>query len=234
MKAEATFVRRVSPAEALVAVVAFAVAPIAVGVGVFLATVAAGAAGLEWLAPGAYAAVGLAAVIAYRRRGWTWRELGFVPMGVRGWHVLWQAPLALVVVAVATAFVGGVLLGMEPAGASDATAGSGGGLMAAVAVYVVIGPVVEEIAFRRFAFGGLEDLLRPRVGAAAGVTVAALTSSAIFGAAHVVGPVMLWTFFLGLGCAILTRRHRSLWAGCALHWQCNGFVVAVAAAALLA
>lgn len=228
-----TFPRPVSVSGALLGVLLLAVVPIGVGVAAFLASVAVGVSALEWLAPVAYAVAGVAAVVAYRRRGWSWGDLGFVSLGRRGWHLLWQAPVALLIAAVSTAAVGSALLGIEPADAPATGDGSGVGLVAMLAVYVVVGPVLEEIAFRRFVFGAVEDRVSRRLGAVGGVVVAVLGSSALFAVIHVFAPIILWTFFLGVGCALLTRRHRSLWAGCSLHWLCNAIVFGVAVGALL-
>ena len=52
-----------------------------------------------------------AALVYYlKRRG---ISLGFLPLGRRGWHLLWQVPLAIFVAGVAAAIVG-PLLGLSP------------------------------------------------------------------------------------------------------------------------
>ena len=47
-------------------------------------------------------------------------------------------------------------------------------------------------------------------------------------------PVMIWTGLIGLGCAVLVRWHRSLWAGFALHMVNNLVASAGLIAVLLA
>ena len=41
---------------------------------------------------------------------------------------------------------------------------------------------------------------------------------------HIAPPVVIYTFFGGLAMALLTRWHRSLWAGFILH-MCNNTLV---------
>lgn len=64
-----------------------------------------------------------AALVYYlKRRG---ISLGFLPLGRRGWHLLWQVPLAIFVAGVAAAIVG-PLLGLSPSeNASGQVLGSG-------------------------------------------------------------------------------------------------------------
>lgn len=155
-------------------------------------------------------------------RRWSAAELGFTPLGRRGLHLFWQVPVAMVTALTATALVA-ALLGLTPA--DDTTTESVGTPATALIVlvgYLVLGPVIEEILLRRLTMCWIEDRLntsvgRPRLAAA----VSVLLSSAVFGALHMVAPVMVWTFFLGVGCAILTRWHRSLWGGLALHSTVN-------------
>lgn len=155
--------------------------------------------------------------LALRRRGWSWDDLGLGrPPGALG-PLTWQVPLAWLVVMMLTALVGSQL--MEP-GESNVVAPAGAalalgpvavaGLLAAV---VVVGPLVEEIIFRRVLLGWLET----RVG----TVLAIVLQAALFAVLHVVPQAMVLTFFLGLATAILARLHRSLWPAVVLHGAHN-------------
>ena len=63
----------------------------------------------------------VALVYYLKRRG---ISLGFVPLGRRGWHLLWQVPLAIFVAGVAAAIVG-PLLGLSPSESTSAADGRG-------------------------------------------------------------------------------------------------------------
>lgn len=172
--------------------------------------------------------------LVFLRRGWTWRDLGFIRMSSRGWHLLWQIPVAIFVSLIATALLAGAVLGLSPAESSSETAVASEVGNVAVLVtlvsYLVFGPLLEEIMLRRFTMSWFDRVLA-RVTKRRWVTVSISTiaSSLIFAVLHVVPPVMVWTFFLGVGCAILSRWHRSLWAGFLLHLVVN----AVASSALV-
>lgn len=49
----------------------------------------------------------------FRRRGWTLRDFGFIPLGRRGWHLVWQAPVLLFVSLLLAAAIGAAV-GVEP------------------------------------------------------------------------------------------------------------------------
>lgn len=153
------------------------------------------------------------ALVAYlKRRG---LPLGFRPLGRRGWHLLWQIPVAIFGAALCTSIVG-PLLGLEPSGTSS-TAGAGSALVLfTLAAYLLIGPFLEELVFRRLIMGYLDTLMP----AAASM----LLSSAIFGLAHIAPPAIIYTFFCGVAFALATRWHRSLWAGFILHMSNNVLV----------
>ncbi|KGF23127.1 CPBP family intramembrane glutamic endopeptidase [Corynebacterium tuscaniense] len=155
------------------------------------------------------------ALVSYlKRRG---IPLGFRPLGVRGWHLVWQVPVAIVGATVCTSIVG-TLLGMDPGGRSD-TYGEGSALVLfTLGTYLLIGPFLEEVVFRRLIMGYLDRLMP----AAASV----LLSSLVFGLAHIAPAAILYTFFAGVSFALVTRWHRSLWAGFILH-MCNNVLVQV-------
>ncbi len=82
-------------------------------------------------------------------------------------------------------------------------------------VIVVIAPITEELFFRSFVYGGLEDKL--------GWKKAALVSSLFFGAAHMQLVAFIPTALMGLVFAYLYHRSKSVLPGMLLHFMINGF-----------
>lgn len=158
-------------------------------------------------------AIPAVALVGYmKRRG---LPLGFRPLGWRGCHLLWQVPLAIVVSAACTSIVA-PLLGIESSGQSS-PAGAGTTLVFfTLSAYLLIGPFLEELVFRRLIMGYLDTVMP----AAASV----LLTSLVFGLVHIAPPAIVYTFFGGLAFALVTRWHRSLWAGFILH-MCNNILV---------
>jgi len=162
-----------------------------------------------------------AALVYYlKRRG---ISLGFLPLGRRGWHLLWQVPLAIFVAGVTAAIVG-PLLGLSPSENTSAADGRGVMVVVSLACYLFLAPLIEEIVFRRLLMGYLDR----SVPAIASV----LFSSVLFGAAHIAPPVIVYATFLGMGCALVTRFHNSLRAGFILHLANNLTVQLIAISAL--
>lgn len=83
-----------------------------------------------------------------------------------------------------------------------------------VLLAVVIAPIAEEVLFRGFFFGGLRRNL--------GFAWASGLSAAVFGLLH----LMTWSsvplFVVGLACAAMYERHRSLLPAIAVHVAFNG------------
>lgn len=138
-----------------------------------------------------------------RRRG---LELGFTPLGKNGWHLLWRIPALIVAAGLATGVVA-PLLGLEPS--PDTTAESIAGeatssipILLTIAGYLVLGPFIEELVFRRVLLNYF-DTRMPRWGSI-------LLTSALFGAVHVVPQAIVYTFFFGVGLALLARLHRGI------------------------
>ena len=162
-----------------------------------------------------------AALVYYlKRRG---ISLGFLPLGRRGWHLLWQVPLAILVAGIAAAIVG-PLMGISPSENTSAADGRGVMVVVSLACYLLLAPLVEEIVFRRL----LMRYLDRSVPAFASV----ILSSLIFGLAHIAPPVMVYATFIGMGCALVTRFHNSLRAGFVLHLVNNVVVQLIAISAL--
>lgn len=182
------------------------------------------AGGLGTVMPAALAlsvVVPTAALVYYlKRRG---ISLGFLPLGRRGWHLLWQAPLVILAAGVAAAIVG-PLLGLSPSESTSAADGRGVMVVVSLACYLLLAPLAEEIVFRRLLMGYLDR----RVPAFASV----ILSSLIFGVVHIAPPVIVYATFLGMGCALVTRFHNSLRAGFIVHLVNNAAVQLIAVSAL--
>lgn len=154
----------------------------------------------------------VALVVYMKQRG---LPLGFRPLGRRGWHLVWQVPLAIIAAAACTSIVA-PLLGI---GSSEQSTPAGAGTMLVfftLSAYLLIGPFLEELVFRRLIMGYLDTVMP----AAASV----LLTSLVFGLMHIAPPAIIYTFFGGLMNALVTRWHRSLWAGFILH-MCNNILV---------
>ncbi|GAB3077346.1 CPBP family intramembrane glutamic endopeptidase [Corynebacterium aquatimens] len=89
---------------------------------------------------------------------------------------------------------------------------------------MLLGPFFEELVFRRLLMSYF-NTVEPAV-------LSVLLSSLTFGLAHVFPSVILYATLFGLGCALVTRRHKSLWAGLILHLVNNLFLLLVALMAL--
>jgi len=182
------------------------------------------AGGLGTIMPAALAlsvVVPTAALVYYlKRRG---ISLGFLPLGRRGWHLLWQVPLVILAAGVAAAIVG-PLLGLSPSESTSAADGRGVMVVVSLACYLLLAPLAEEIVFRRLLMGYLDR----RVPAFASV----ILSSLIFGVVHIAPPVIVYATFLGMGCALVTRFHNSLRAGFIVHLVNNAAVQLIAVSAL--
>lgn len=162
-----------------------------------------------------------AALVLYlKRRG---IGLGFLPLGRRGWHLVWQVPLAIFMAGAAAAIVG-PLLGISPSENTSSADGRGAMVIISLACYLFLAPLVEEIVFRRLLMGCLDRSFP--------AFVSVILSSLLFGAAHIAPPVIVYATFLGMGCALVTRFHNSLRAGLILHFVNNLTVQLIAISAL--
>ena len=211
--------------DALIGIVAISAMDVLLVVTVFVmmkSGLAAG--GLGTIMPAALAlsvAVPTAALMYYlKHRG---IGLGFLPLGRRGWHLLWQVPLVILAAGVAAAIVG-PLLGISPSDNTSAADGRGVMVVVSLACYLLLAPLAEEIVFRRLLMGYLDR----SVPAFASV----ILSSLLFGVAHIAPPVIVYATFLGMGCALVTRFHNSLRAGFIVHLVNNVAVQLIAVSAL--
>ncbi len=80
-------------------------------------------------------------------------------------------------------------------------------------IAVVIAPLCEELLFRGFIFGGLRSRLD--FGVASGL------SALLFALVHLMAISAIPLFFVGLGCAVMYERHRSLAAPVLTHVTFN-------------
>lgn len=162
-----------------------------------------------------------AALVLYlKRRG---IGLGFLPLGRRGWHLVWQVPLTIFMAGAAAAIVG-PLLGISPSESTSSADGRGAMVIISLACYLILAPLIEEIVFRRLLMGYLDRSVP--------VFASVILSSLLFGAAHIAPPVIVYATFLGMGCALVTRFHNSLRAGLILHFVNNLTVQLIAISAL--
>lgn len=172
---------------------------------------------------------GLWATLSWRR-GWGWREMGFVRPLRSPWHLCWQVPASVAASLVGAALLG-TSLGLSPESGEPSLESELGTLDVApwvllvlVLCVVVVAPAAEEVLFRRV----LLDWLMTRTGALVAVPVTAVA----FALVHVVPVAMVYVVFMGLFTALLRLWHGTLWAPLALHAANNGLVVLVAVTAL--
>lgn len=156
-------------------------------------------------------------------RGWTFADFGFVSLGRRGWHLLWQIPVMLGFSLIIAAGIG-ALIQVEPAEQDNRLelvpieyAPLIIALMGFLAV--IAGPIWEEVVFRRFIMGWLDNRFKLPIASI-------LASALLFGLVHMTPPIIVWAFLLGICCAILYRWHGSLWAAI-LHHGFNNLMVTI-------
>ncbi|MGO4956564.1 lysostaphin resistance A-like protein [Luteococcus sp. Sow4_B9] len=170
------------------------------------------AAGLYWL--------------VHTRLRWGWRELGFTPARRSLWHLCWELPVMLLGSALFAATVG-PWFGLAPTNDAERASGSsleGLGdrpllLAMTVLALVVLGPLMEEILFRRM----LLDAIRARCGA----WLAVLGSGVVFALVHVSPQVICYVLPLGFALGLLRVWHQTLWASLLAHCANNALVTAI-------
>lgn len=133
-------------------------------------------------------------------------ELGFTPLGKDRWHLLWRIPALILAAGIATGAVA-PLFGLEPSEDTvpESIAGNATNALPIVLVlagYLLLGPLIEEIVFRRVLLNYFDTVMP----AWASIVLSAL----IFGLVHLAPQAIIYTFLFGIGLAWLARLHRGI------------------------
>ncbi|MGA9920595.1 MAG: type II CAAX endopeptidase family protein [Candidatus Dormiibacterota bacterium] len=164
--------------------------------------------------------LGIVLLFASRHGGGAWARLGLRRFAL--WVAVLMPPLAFllqIVTGIISEILSPLLGNMKNPQGCDISQAFGADPYLAVISIAVIAPIVEEIVFRGFIYGGL----RPRWGVWASV----LVSSAGFALAHsfsVGGSILLLgpsLFIAGVALALVYERSRSLIPGIVLHASFN-------------
>lgn len=153
---------------------------------------------------------------------------GLHPLGKDAWHLLWEIPVIFIAVPTLTQLVARAahLEPLENGGlGADANVGPAF-LLKVFVVGMVLAPILEELLFRRVVMGYFDTLMP----AAASVVL----SSLLFALPHIEPVQVVHAFFGGVAFALVTRRHRSVWAGIIAHLCNNALVGAIVIAGLMA
>ena len=176
--------------------------------------------------PASIAGFALTLLATLKLQKWTLSDLGFHPIQHTRKYLFWQVPAI-----VAANFTLLALMLMTP------LANTGGrediantfklgpiGLSLSIFAISIVAPIMEEIYYRRFIMGYLEQKLLPRMQARTAIICSTLISSVLFALMHGVPMAIITAFFLGTCAAALIRWHQSLWASVALHIANNTVV----------
>lgn len=164
--------------------------------------------------------------IVLRARKWNKEELGLLPLGNKGWHLLWEIPLMFVISMIITIFIRAVIpMEDAPSSMGDISSSASLWIVLALIIYVVTGPFVEEIIFRRLLMGWLDYKV--------GITISTALTCTIFALAHFSPASIIWVGCMGLFAALSVRWHNSIWAGYAIHLANNAVASLVLVAALI-
>jgi hypothetical protein len=157
---------------------------------------------------------------ASRHGGGAWARLGLRRFAV--WVAVLMPPLALflqVLTGIISEILSPLLGGMKnPQGCNISQAFGADPYLAVISI-AVIAPVVEEVVFRGFIYGGLRRKW--------GVSLSVVVSSLVFALAHsfsVGGSILLLgpsLFIAGVALALVYERSRSLVPGMVLHASFN-------------
>lgn len=143
------------------------------------------------------------------------------PLGQFSVAYLWKGGLAgislFVLAGIGYAITQGVFGVEQPPETQALRIGSVGEAVAVVLVSTILAVVIEEVAFRGFVLGKLDEALP------AGTAV--LLSAALFSVYHLLAFQLLSTFLMGLGFALLVVRLKSLYPALVAHATVNGIGV---------
>lgn len=168
-----------------------------------------------------------AAVLIVRRDGVPLKGLGFVRPRRRLLHLLWQIPIAIIVLLVVQGVAFAVVAGTSPSSRSSgldsllADADPATTVLGFLGI-AILAPLWEETVFRGMIFG--------TVYARWGTVAAVLVSAAVFAVVHGIPILLPYMITLGLTLGLLRAFHRNLWGPLALHMTINS----IATASLLA
>lgn len=149
-------------------------------------------------------------VLALRLRGWDREDLGLLPLGKKGWHLLWEIPL-MFIVSIGVSVIVRTLVHIEdaPDSMEDIAGASSPWIILALVIYVVVGPFVEEIIFRRLLMGWLDYKV--------GIVASTVLTCVIFALFHFSPAAIIWVGVMALFVALSVRWHNSIWAGYVIH-----------------
>lgn len=143
------------------------------------------------------------------------------------WHLLWEAPLLIIVATITSALVAEFVLNLPLPERNTQEA-----LTMPPAVHAVrfitaalVVPLFEELVFRRIFMRYLDRFLP--------ALLSIVLSAVVFAAVHFNPSVMVGTFIAGIGLALVARRHRSLWASVIVHSCNNSFAYLLLLTAML-
>lgn len=164
--------------------------------------------------------------VVLRSRGWKWGDLGLHSLGVKGWHLLWEIPVMFIVSIAVVAGVRAVVpVEDAPDTMGDVSGAGSAWILLALSVYVFVGPLIEEIIFRRLLMGWLDYKV--------GVVASTVLTCVIFALCHFNPASILWVGVMSVFVALSTRWHNSVWAGYVLHMVNNVLASLVLISALL-
>ncbi len=164
--------------------------------------------------------------VVLRARNWSKVDLGLLPLGNKGWHLLWEIPLMFAVSMIIAIFIR-ALIPMEdaPSSMEDISSSDSLWIVLALIIYVAAGPFVEELIFRRLLMGWLDYKV--------GVAVSTALTCTIFALAHFSPASIVWVGCMGLFAALSVRWHNTIWAGYVIHLANNAVASLVLVSALI-
>lgn len=167
-----------------------------------------------------FSVLGLCLTLLLKKRNWTYQELGFLPLGKKGFHLLWEIPVMFI--------ISGIVVGIfnyffplkdSPDVAEEVAGVSPAWIIIMILTSVIIGPLFEEIIFRRLIMGSLDGKMN--------MVLSTIVASFIFGIFHVIPAAIAWAFTMGICLAIATRFHNSIYAPLIVH-STNNLIVSFA------
>ena len=176
--------------------------------------------------PASMAGFALTLLATLKLQKWTLSDLGFHPIQHTRKYLFWQVPA---IVAANFALLGLILMTpLASTGGREDIANTLNlgpiGFSLSIFAISIVAPIMEEIYYRRFIMGYLDQKLLPRMQAHTAIICSTLISSVLFALMHGVPMAMITAFFLGTCAAALIRWHQSLWASVALHIANNTVV----------